>query len=133
VIDLKVIKIECLKIRLSNVTNCTPLCRTLHCFGCGVANLCLRDVLAIGKENYTSELMSHNNYLSFFTLILYHIEAGLSILLGKIIFKKILQKTLDKLCRLWYNTKFGAQRPRAAQAKEKEGFLPSFLVTVLGL
>jgi hypothetical protein len=79
------------------------------------------------------KIVFHCEYLSFFTLILYHIEAGLSILLGKIIFKKILQKTLDKLCRMWYNTKFGAQRPRAAQAKEKEGFLPSFLVTVLGL
>ena len=63
-VDLEVIKVECLKIRLSEVTTSTPLCRTLHCFGCGVANLCLRDVLAIGKENYTSKLMSHGDYLS---------------------------------------------------------------------
>jgi hypothetical protein len=64
VVDFKVVKVERLKIRLSDVTNRTPLCRTLHCFGCGVANLCLRDVLAIGKENYTSKLMSHGDYLS---------------------------------------------------------------------
>jgi hypothetical protein len=70
VVDLKVSKIEHLKICLGDVSNRTPLCRTLYCFGCGIANLCLRDVLAIGKKNYTNKLTLHNDYLSFFLVLL---------------------------------------------------------------